>query len=800
MHIAFVEIANFRKLKCIRVDFDKKTTIFVGANNSGKTSAMVALRYFLHKRGGFSINDFTLCHRAKIRDIGQAWIANSKSAQPDAPQLPEWDDVLPFLDVWLEASQSDLHHVSHLLPTLDWAGGNLGVRLRLQPLEITELYRDFIEANEAARSARDGAKGTDGKAVEVTLWPIDIVDFLSKRLSKYLKIAAYILDPSKASPPENGMAKPQPLAGDAMPLDDSDPFAGLIQIDEIPAQRGFGEAQSGGETENVSSLRGARKLASQFRDYFSKHLDPTDKPVAADILALKAIEDAQKAYDERLKTSFAGPLQEMEGLGYPGVTDPRVKISTRLRPTDGLDHEAAVQYEVSAMQGVAAAVLPEDYNGLGYQNLISMVFRLMSFRDAWMRVGKARNSEENRLSGNIAPLHLVLIEEPEAHLHAQVQQVFVRKAYSLLRKSELLGTGSQFATQLIISTHSSHVAHEAEFSCLRYFKRLPAGYPSTAQPVATVPISTVINLTEAFGDESETSRFAKRYLRATHCDLFFADAAIFIEGSAERMLLPHFVKNEFEYLNECYITWLEVGGSHAHRLEPLIEHLGLLTLIVTDLDAGDPANKRKATRPLMGKGLSTNNTTLRTWLPKESEIDKLLDLPDDKKISDKEPLFAVCVAYQVPLEIELGGTKAKVSPYTFEDAIVLENLATVRTMSGTGLTGKFAALAKSETDAEELANKLFDAIDTAKKAEFALDLLELKEGPTALRCPTYIANGLRWLQKKLKDNRAEVLAPLVSTAQAINDAVSGITAASAATSPEGLGEQTLAPGNGETAP
>jgi hypothetical protein len=33
--------------------------------------------------------------------------------------------------------------------------------------------------------------------------------------------------------------------------------------------------------------------------------------------------------------------------------------------------------------------LPEDYNGLGYQNLISMVFRLMSFRDGWMKVGKA---------------------------------------------------------------------------------------------------------------------------------------------------------------------------------------------------------------------------------------------------------------------------------------------------------------------------------------------------------------------------------------------------------------------------
>lgn len=39
----------------------------------------------------------------------------------------------------------------------------------------------------------------------------------------------------------------------------------------------------------------------------------------------------------------------------------------------------------------------------------------------------------------IEPLHLVLIEEPEAHLHMQVQQVFIRKAYSVLRNHEKLG-------------------------------------------------------------------------------------------------------------------------------------------------------------------------------------------------------------------------------------------------------------------------------------------------------------------------------------------------------------------------
>lgn len=779
MHIEFVEVANFRKLKGVRIVLHRETTLLVGANNSGKTSAMLALRYFLRKRGGFSINDFTLSHHSKIRDIGEAWIATAKTEKPEAPSLSAWNDILPCLDVWLNAKDSDLHYVSHILPTLDWSGGRLGVRLRLQPTEITALYHDFIEAISAATLAKEGAKNPeDGKNIEVALWPRDLVDFLGRRFSKYFKIAAFILDPAKVKPPEKGIAALQPLEADIEPLE-RDPFEGLLQIDEIPAQRGFADT-SGSATEQASEgtatgRREARKLAKQFTDYFSKHLNPQDKPVAADILALKAIEDAQRAFDTRLKSSFAGPLHEMEGLGYPGITDPRVSISTRLRPIDGLDHDAAIQYEVAVMKGAAAAVLPEDYNGLGYQNLISMVFRLMSFRDAWMRVGKAKSSEENSASATLPPIHLILIEEPEAHLHAQVQQVFIRKAYGVLRNNKDLCWSEQFATQLVVSTHSSHVAHEVEFQCVRYFRRFPAGYPDASADSSAVPFSTVINLTDAFGDENETSRFAKRYLRATHCDLFFADAAIFIEGTAERILLPHFVRKSFEYLSQCYITWLEVGGSHAHRLQPLIDRLGLLTLIITDLDASDPAKNRKACRPAKGKALETSNSTLRNWLPRKQDLDTLLTIAENQKIATDGPLSAVRVAYQEPVQVERKGIKSEVTPYTFEDAIVFENMSVVGKMTGGSMTNRFAQLVNEDSDADTLATGLFEALESRKKAEFALDVLEFEGGPEQLRCPDYVSDGLRWLEQRLKSNKAEVLAPVLDTAQLIGDALAQVS-------------------------
>ena len=84
MHIDFIEVANFRKLLAVRVDIAKTSTVFVGANNSGKSSAMVALRRFLVDHGNFSINDFTLCHWEQLDAIGKAWEKETEGAEaPD---------------------------------------------------------------------------------------------------------------------------------------------------------------------------------------------------------------------------------------------------------------------------------------------------------------------------------------------------------------------------------------------------------------------------------------------------------------------------------------------------------------------------------------------------------------------------------------------------------------------------------------------------------------------------------------------------------------------------------------------
>jgi predicted ATP-dependent endonuclease of OLD family len=759
MQIHHLEIANFRKLLSVRVDLADKTTLLVGANNSGKSSAMLALRRFLvSKPSSFRSLDFTLSHFGTIDAMGLAW-EKATDTEP-LPTTDDWSPLLPTLDIWISAKVGEMHHLRDLIPSFAWKSGLVGMRFRLEPKEMESFYKDYrAERARAVALAEEAAKTANAGSKQLALWPASLTDYLNRRLGAHFTVCWYRLDPTLLADPDvsTRMAKPQALSPLAVPLEHN-PLNGLIRVHEINAQRGFGEVSSEDSDDDDSTPRSGRKLSEQLRTYYRRHLDPGDAPDLSDLDALRAIAAAQDAFDIRLTSSFKPALQEVEGLGYPGANDPKIRVTTRLGAVDGMNHDAAVLFELDSVGGAPGAPplrLPETSNGLGYQNLISMIFRLMSFRDAWLRKNKAANLLADT---SIEPIHLVLIEEPEAHLHVQVQQVFVKHAYKVLRGDILLEEFPNLSTQLVVSSHSSHVAHEVNYECLRYFRRLPAGMFGTS-----VPVSTVSNLAHVFGQGTQTKEFVTRYLRAQHADVFFADAIILVEGSAERMVIPQFIRNHFKLLDQCYITLLDIGGSHAHRLRPLVDALGLVTLVITDLDAGI---KKKAVRVIRNAGQRSNNPTLQHWmrgLNQPPTVDTLLDLADADKENELDDLFAIRIAYQTPIHITLSktGNLEEVLPNTFEDALVLTNTIHFEGKSGKGLVRKFSSALKDSADANALGTALFDALRDGDKAEFALTMLCDSEFDK-LQIPAYIKEGLNWLQDRIikKQNEILVVTPL----------------------------------------
>ena len=203
--------------------------------------------------------------------------------------------------------------------------------------------------------------------MKLTLWPVSLTDFLSRKLPQHLEMQSFLLDPDKLADPVNGQAKPQALGEDALPLD-TDPLHALIRVNEINAQRGLGESDGADIDPESTKDYDSQKLSDQLRTYYTKHLDPFQTPDVADLAALQAIEAAQEAFDKRLHESFADAFMEVEGMGYPGVTDPKLKITSKLKTVDGLDHDAAVSFEIQMVSKAGAAVpilrLPESYNGL----------------------------------------------------------------------------------------------------------------------------------------------------------------------------------------------------------------------------------------------------------------------------------------------------------------------------------------------------------------------------------------------------------------------------------------------------
>lgn len=722
MKIKFIDIQNFRKLKECRIYLGDRETLFVGANNSGKTSAIDALVNFLDtdKQKRFSVTDFTLSNWSSLNEYAISW-QDAKPENAKGTTLVEWQKLCPSIDVWIDANLDEVHKVSHLIPSFNWSGEPLGVRLIFQPKDLEKLKIDFFQTYSAAKTLTL-------KNPSLSLWPRDMKDYLGRELKSHFTVKAYLLDSTKYD-------SAQLLLENANPLD-SYPFNGIFKVDTIDAQRGHTDPN--GENSNESG-----SLSSLLNEYYNRHLNPNDLPNENDIEALTAIDEAKNLFDGRLEKAFESALGEIKTLGYPGFSDPDIKLSSKVNPIEGLDHDASVIFNVQKNGlGSGAFSLPEKYNGLGYKNLIHIVFKLITYRDKWQRVGKAqRRRAEKDLA--IEPIHLVLVEEPEAHLHAQVQQVFIRKAYDVLRKN----VGAQFTTQMVVSSHSSYIAHEAGFEKLQYFRRKSAIGNEDVPSAEVVDLSKVFSVTGKKLNEAKrivmTSRFVSRYLKTIHCDLFFANGIVLVEGAAERILVPHFIKHKYsDSLDQSYISILEVGGAHSHRLKLLIEAIGMPTLVITDTDAVVDGGR---IMPQRGKGHSFGSNVLRKWFDFEGKsLDEILDLPDNQKIKGN-----VRVAYQsgIQLSFDGSGNSQEAIPYTFEDAIVLTNLTLFKKLnSSTGMVKKMS-LATQQKTLDACCVDLFDALK-GTKAQMALDLL-YEVTPEKLIAPEYLVHGLDWLKTEL---------------------------------------------------
>lgn len=725
MKIQSVHIRNFRKLKNCHIDFGEKETVFVGANNSGKTSAISAIVWFLKNTEKFTLKEFTATNWSSINALGELWVRD-ETVDETLLNPHRWDNLVPSLDIWITIEDGEQFRVNHLIPSLTtWDGKKVGVRGQYEPKDIKMLYTAYKEAKMKARALESTEEYTQASSPE--LYPQNLCDFLGKgaNLRKYFDVKYYIIDPALDPDNEDAVQETPDEELENNPLDK------LIKVDTILASRDFSDPE--GQTDNDIDT-----LSRQFQQYYkSRKLDEEDL-TSEDLVLIGGITKANETYDEKLRRTFEDPVGELKNINYPGFQNPMIKIRSKIQIEEAIKHDSAVQFAIYGMEDLT---LPEKYNGLGYRNLISIYLKLIDFRDRWLMT---LNDEEN-----IEPIHIVFVEEPEAHLHAQAQQVFVKKAFEALCNSKLLKDNPWLCTQLVISTHSNHVVNELDLNSMRYFRRVLDGDNK-------LPISKVINLSSTFGTDKETQQFVTRYIRLTHYDIFFSDATILVEGPAEKILVPGFLSKAG--MDSHYISVIEVNGRHAHRFRKLIERIGIATLIVTDIDAteeilGDDGKERHtAVVTAKGKGYNTGNPSILDWLPEKRKIDDLLVLDGKDKLKGN-----VRIAFQTPITVKWNkdeDNETEICPYTFEDALIFTNLELFRTeeLKKMGTITTVANLLKKSKSANELQEKIFEKLEIKggfSKADFAISLLYNDNLIDNLIPPKYIQEGLDWMRTYL---------------------------------------------------
>lgn len=654
LRVSNVSVTNFRLLRKVDIALSEDTTVLVGRNNSGKTSLAEVLARFLQPAPlKLSLADFSSETYEQFRRSAELYLGNLEDAAREA--LPA---ITLTVTIAYDPELPEFGPLSALIVDLDPDCHEAKVRFayELKGGQLKDLFEGV-------------SLDTDTRSAPTTETVLGVI---GDRVPELFSRTITAVDPG------------DPLNKREITLD---AVRKLITVDFLHAQRGLDD-----EKERPKDLIG-RIFQSLFTAASNAENDSAQRKTAKELA--KAIEGIESELGAQVQQMVQEVIPALEQFGYPGLNAQELETKTKLDIERLLSNYTSVHY-----RGVAGVSLPESYSGLGSRNLILILLTLLSYY------------REYAVRGNVPGVHLVFVEEPEAHLHPQMQEVFIEQLSGLGQLFPAIdGSGSIWSSQFLVSTHSSHIANRASFSAIRYFR------VARADPKQKGSHSDVLDLSSA---KNIDDNFLHQYLTLTRSDLFFADKAILVEGTSERLIIPKAIEKSATKLSSQYVTLMEVGGAYANKFFPLLDFLGLPSLIITDIDpVGLKDGGKYRSAATVNSGDRTSNATIKSWFDNpEISPSALINAAETSAIKKGNRYLA----YQIPEAI------VDACGRTFEDAFILANPA----LFEFDITGNVA----SDEDAARA------EAESYKKSDFAL---QYAVSDTEWVTPRYIQRGLDWL-------------------------------------------------------
>ena len=655
MQLSKIKIRNYRLLLDAELEVDSKTTLIVGRNNTAKTSCFECIGKVLNGTP-FSFNDYPLSKRENLYTNITSFMASEITFENLCERL-EPISIEFLVDYSLDDPEDHLGALSPFIIDVDMDTTTALIRAEYKLKADEKSIWKILEAS----YYEDGCFSPAD----------DVYKAIISNFHKLFEMTIYAINPKNSE--EKQIKKHQELAE-------------LFPFHIIQAERRLGE--DGTQDNSLSSL---------ISDFFDMNEDELDPRVAEKVKELRSIvENANKNVQQQSDDILSALVSNAVGFGYPNGEELQLGVTTQL----SIDDQIKNQTQLSYTAGTSKERLPSTYNGLGYKNLIKMEFLLAAFAKKVEKCGDAC-------------MPLLFIEEPESHMHPQMQHAFAEYLEAFLAKITSVGI------QTLITSHSAHIANTMVFSKIRYAQKTKAG--------------VIYKNLNTFAQENPSNTdFIRKYLTLTKCDLFFADKAIFVEGASERLLLPDMIDkcakagdfDSREYkLPAQYYALVEIGGAYAYKFIPFAEFLGIPCLILTDLDSVSGqkgANGRIYYKSVpVSCGETTSNETLKWWVRKNKGLsaddNTQIALTDITSMSPADKTRCKC-------HIEFQTTENGLCGHSLEEAIRNVNRAHYE-LGDTPTEDDLEFSGKSKTD-------------------FALNLICECED---YAIPAYIKDGLVWL-------------------------------------------------------
>jgi predicted ATP-dependent endonuclease of OLD family len=522
MKITKIKVKNFRLLKNFELDLEENLSLVIGKNNCGKTSLLYILNNFIGNQS-FSFDDFNSDFKDELKTKVESGDDNGYFAI-SLKLFIEYDDT------------DDLSNIGNSV-IMDLDPDNKTVVLAFE-YKLDDFNKLVIDYN-------DFKTKENTKPEEIQK---DFFYFMNQNHKNYFSLYTKSIEFNNTTKIENDKVFID-LKKEKVQIDK------IINFKMIDAKR------------NVSNKEPERSLS-----FLSSKIYKKVEAGEEEKEGIEKFKDALIETDGKLNDVyddiFSEVLEDVKQFGGIRPDDTNIKIVSTLQHRNLLDGNTTVMYSINDNHD-----LPESYNGLGYMNLISMIFEIKILIHEFKK----------ELSEKPADVNLLFIEEPEAHTHPQMQYIFIENIKSLLGRGIERSDGQNRKLQTIISTHSSHIASKSDFNDIKYFKK------ENNQVIS----KNLKDLEKEYEDngEEQNYKFLKQYLTLHRAELFFADKAIFIEGDTERILLPAMMKKiDQEDISDSLpllsqnISIVEVGA-YAHIFEKFIDFIGVKSLVVTDIDS-----------------------------------------------------------------------------------------------------------------------------------------------------------------------------------------------------------------------